>query len=722
MARPSRTAPKQTLRDGWALPALEQEGILSKADADRLRDEAPEWLTPAIVGRGFALAPRLAEIMARAAKVPLADLDHLDPNASQFLSEDVARKLNVLPLSATNKTLRVATANPFDLDAEQMIGFVAGRGVEFTYALPDALQNRIDDLYRPERSIERLVSGLGSEGALQAVQDEEDHGSANIDAPAAKLVDATIADAVREGASDLHLEPTAQGLIIRYRVDGVLREVMKVPRAAAPSVTRRIKVTARLDVTDPLHPHDGRASARVDGKTWDLRVSSVPIARLGEKIVIRLLDPMSKHLDLDQMGLAPDERMTLDGLLGHREGIVLVTGPTGSGKTSTLYAALEAIRSPGINVVTVEDPVEYRLPGVSQIEVNEKQGFTFAAALRSVLRQDPDIVLLGEIRDLETAQTAWQAALSGHFVLSTLHTNDAASAVMRLRDIGIDAFKIAAALKGVVAQRLMRRLCPHCAVQISASDLPEPARPPAGQRAVIRKPVGCAKCSGSGYRGRFAIEEILVVDAPMAQAIAAESSGPQLQAAARKRGMRTLWESAVHRVWAGDTGYDEVVRVVGETPPEPAESLAQAVAAAQPNPVPEPEAAVEPADDKPLVLIVDDDPTQRAVEAAALSAEGFRVAEAKDGMEGIEEARRLHPALMLLDMEMPRLGGFEVLGALRGSLSGRGIPVVVVTSRDDAETESRCIELGAEDYIVKPIRPASLLARVRAVLRRVSSA
>ncbi len=708
----SRLAAPQALRDGWAFAALERDGILSKSDAETLRAEAPEWVATLVVTRDFATAERAAQVLAKAAHVGAADFERADAAAAQFLPEAAARRYLAFPLSITDRTIRIATANPLDLDAEHAIGFASGRGVEFLYALPEVLLPRIEDLYRPERSIERLVSGLGTEATIESYDETaEGLGTAAIEAPASKLVEATIADAVREGASDVHLEPTSQGLVIRYRVDGVLREVMRVPRGASSAVTRRIKVTAGLDITDPLRPHDGRASARIDGKPWDLRVSSVPIARLGEKIVIRLLDPASTHLKLDAMGLGQLERESLNALLGHREGIVLVTGPTGSGKTSMLYAALETIRSPGINVVTVEDPVEYRLAGVSQIEVNEKQGFTFANALRSVLRQDPDIILLGEIRDLETAQTAWQAALSGHFVLSTLHTNDAAAAVMRLRDIGVEAFKIAAALKGVVAQRLVRRLCTHCAADVGVETLPEAARPrPDDGEVHIRKAAGCARCAGSGYRGRFAIQEVLDVDPAIAKLIAEEAMSAVVVEAARKRGMHSLWESGLRRVWLGDTGYEEVVRVVGE----PVADRDAGEPAAPPLP-----AAPDPA--RPLVLIADDDPTQRAIVAATLEAESFATVEADDGLMALEQARRLHPALLLLDMEMPKMGGFEVLAALRERLSGRGVPVIVVTSRGDAETESRCIELGAEDYIVKPIRPATLVARVRAVLRRVAA-
>jgi type II secretory ATPase GspE/PulE/Tfp pilus assembly ATPase PilB-like protein/CheY-like chemotaxis protein len=614
-----------------------------------------------------------------------------------------------LPVSATSRVIRVATCDPVNLDAEQAIAFISSRRVEFLYALPEPLRARIEDLFRPERSIERLLRGLGTQATLEPLKDQPEPGgsSAVVEAPAAQLVDATIADAVREGASDIHFEPTTAGLMVRYRVDGMLREVMKVPRAAAGAVVRRIKVSAGLDVTDPLHPHDGRAAARVDDKVWDLRVSSIPIARLGEKVVIRLLDPASTHLKLDAMGLPPEDRARIGALLNNRDGIVLVTGPTGSGKTSTLYAALDSLRTPGINVVTVEDPVEYRLQGVNQIEVNEKQGFTFAAALRSVLRQDPDIVLLGEIRDLETAQTAWQAALSGHLVLSTLHTNDAASAVMRLRDLGIEPFKIGAALRGVLAQRLLRRLCGYCAAATDARALPEPARPPASWsgKPAIRRPVGCAQCF-TGYRGRLAIEEILAVDTALSSAIARGATVDEMLEAGRRGGMRTLWEAGLARVWAGETSYEELERVVG--------APATARAAIEDAPA---ETITAPA--RQLVLIADDDPLGRALAGAALGGAGFAVAEAEDGLAALTEAQRLQPAILLLDMDMPKLDGLAVLGALRGRLSDRALPVVVVTSRDDPETQRRCVELGAADYITKPFDAGDLVRRVQAVLARL---
>ncbi len=372
-------------RDLWGLEALEVAGAVSPADAETIRTEQPEWAATVVLQRGLVDADTVERILATAARVPVANTSMVEHPAIQFVPEPVARLHHVLPLSATSRMIRLASADPLDLDAEQALAFATSREVHFEYALPGRLAQRIEEVYRPERQLERLVSGLG--GGTSTVETIEepvlDEMPLAPEAPAARLVEATIADAVRERTSDIHVEPTDEGLVVRYRVDGVLREVMKVPRAAAGAIVRRLKVMGKMDISDPLRPHDGRAMARVDGKEWDMRISSVPVARLGEKVVVRLLNPNAANLKLEAMGLWDDERAEIEALLVHREGIVLVTGPTGSGKTSTLYAALDRVRTTAINVVTVEDPVEYRLAGVNQIQVSEKQGLTFAGALRS---------------------------------------------------------------------------------------------------------------------------------------------------------------------------------------------------------------------------------------------------------------------------------------------------------------------------------------------------
>jgi len=554
-------------------------------------------------------------------------------------------------------------------------------------------------------------------------------------------VDAAIADAVRERASDVHVEPSEQGLVIRYRIDGVLKEVMRVPQSAAGSVVRRLKVIAKLDIADPLHPHEGRATARVDGKPWDLRVSSAPVGRLGERVLVRLHDPTAPLASVGELGLWPDELAAFEGLVASRDGAVLVVGPSDSGTTTTAYAAFLLAKSRTGNVATVEAPIEYRLPDVNQIEVSEKGKFTFAEGVRSALRQNPEVILVGEIGDAATAEAAWQAARSGRLILSILRTRDVASTISRLRELGLDDRVIASSLRGVVAQRLIRRLCDRCAEAADVTSLP-PSSQPSGQLerpVAIRKAKGCSECGFTGYRGRAAIQEALTIDASIAGSLASGASVDVLVRAGQRYGMRTLWQAGLRRVWAGETSYEEVARVA-EAPALGTEPLApprpSAAAPAAP-PSPGPPAAVAPAaaaapavtpgraagdlappEKPPLVLIADDDPAMRVLVITIMKAQGFDVAEAVDGLDALDQAQRLAPAILLLDMDMPRLDGFGVLEALRRRLAGRAVPVVVVTVHDDPATEARCIELGAEDYLTKPIQPSSLVVRVRAVLRR----
>jgi len=713
--RPSTAAsvPK-ALRDAWLLAALERERAVPLAALETLRKEAPEWVADAVVAKGLVAADLVATLAARAAHVPVADLSAAEPAAAQFVPEAVARQYAALPLAATNRVIRIATANPLDLDSEQALGFAAGRQVEFQYAVPQILFKRLDEVYRPERSIERLVGGLAARATVEPTGQAKPAAALGVDAPATKLVEATIADAVRERATDIHFEPVEQGLVIRYRIDGVLKEVMRVPRSASGSLVRRLKVLARLDIADPLHAQDGRATARIEGKPWDLFVASTPVSRYGEQVTVRLVDPAAPPPTLATLGLWPDELAPFEDLLTHREGIVLVAGPRGSGKAALLYAALERVRAGRVDVATVEEPIAYHLPGVRQSEVDEKRGMSFGAGLRSALKEDVGAILLGEIRDGETAALAWEAALGGRLILTALRTNDAASALARLVNLGIEAPRVASAVKGLITQRVVRRLCPHCAESADASLLPPEARPPRSVQppALIRKAKGCAECGFNGYSGRIVLQELLVVDGPVAELIASGAIADGLAQAGRRLGTRTVWQAGIRHVWAGETTYEELVRVAGEPAPVAAE-------AAAPAPAPAPPLEVEaPA---PLVLVADDDPAMRALFSTILKPQGFEVAEAADGVEALDQAQRLAPAILLLDMTMPRLDGLGVLEALRSRLAGRSVPVIVVTAKDDAATEARCIELGAEDYLTKPIQPSSLVVRIRAVLRRVGA-
>ncbi len=378
--------------------------------------------------------------------------------------------------------------------------------------------------------------------------------------PVVRLVDHIVAQGIAARASDIHLEAQEESVVVRLRVDGVLRHAMSLPRAIGLPLVSRVKIMSGMDIADRLRPQGGRAMVKIDGERIDLRVSTLPSAH-GEKVVIRILDSRGAVKSLDALGFATDDLDRLKRLLETREGLILVTGPTGSGKTTTLYAALHQMLERGLNVITVEDPVEYRIAGIVQSQVNEKAGLTFAAALRSILRQDPDVILVGEIRDQETASIAIQASLTGHLVFATLHTIDAASSIARLHDLGVEPAKVAAALKGVVAQRLLRRTCNACAAPTCA---PIPSSlwgvVPSGARLWSGK--GCALCAGTGFQGRLAVVELLSMTASISKLIAAARPAATIATAARAEGMRSLWSGGVARVLDGDTTPDEVSRVL----------------------------------------------------------------------------------------------------------------------------------------------------------------
>ena len=505
----------------------------------------------------IALAPLTIELLAKRYNLPIANLRAVAAHAVSLVPERWARRFHIVPLSASEHELIVATADPTDIECERTLGFATGRHVRFALADSDAIARRIEEVYRGdalEREDEARVEVQhltpNDESAPPAPTDDN---SASISA----LVDELLAAGIAGRASDIHVEPEEQGIAVRHRVDGVLALARTLPRAVGPALVSRVKILSGLDIADRLRPQDGRARVAINGVAVDLRVSTLPASH-GEKVVIRVLDERSAVMSLDGMGFHPDELERIERLLQSREGLILVTGPTGSGKTTTLYAALRRLKERGVNIVTVEDPIEYRLPGIVQVQVNEKAGLTFATALRSIMRQDPDVVLIGEIRDRETAEIAIQASLTGHLVLSTLHTNDAPSAVTRLIDIGVASYKIATAVKGVLAQRLVRRLCSACGGE--------------------EKP--CDVCGGGRFRGRLAIVEVLMGSPEFEQHVAAGEPTERIAAAARADGMRTLWRSGLAHVAAGRTTVDEVTRVAtpddtpksgdGPAPPTPA--------------------------------------------------------------------------------------------------------------------------------------------------------
>lgn len=753
-------------RDDWLLPTL--EGLVDAGALTELRKLTGVSLWETAIARKYTTDDAILAALSARFRMKVADLSLVSERAREAVPESLARKYRIVPLQVTDSVLDIATADPHDLDCERTLGFATGRSIRMHLAAPSHLIERIDELYRPESAVEKFLDGM-TQYDVESITDEPADGDLDLSAdkaherPIIKLVDHIIAEGIQQRASDIHMESQEKGVQVHYRIDGVLRHAMTLPRVVGIPLVSRIKIISGLDIADRLRPQDGRARVAVDGKRVDLRVSTLP-ASSGEKVVIRILDSSNNILALDNLGLSAGDFDRIQHLVTLREGIVLVTGPTGSGKTTTLYAALRTILTRGVNIVTVEDPVEYKIPGIVQVQVNEKAGLTFPAALRSILRQDPDVVLVGEIRDKETAAVAIQASLTGHLVLSTLHTIDAASSVARLLDIGVESYKIAAALKGVIAQRLVRRLCPHCC-RTATDPIAERLLRWIPQGTTLYQAAGCNECGNTGYRGRLALMEVLLADAEVERRIAAGDSTDKVVEAARMAGLRSLWESGIDHVIAGTTDLEELFRVV-EAPLElpttrrdprteprhlsnasPPPSVTER--AAPPPPAPPPpqspparDLVARPAPDAPVlkggafellddlkadggrsgrstVLLVEDEDSLRLVLRDLLERDGFTVLEAADGIAALDEIDRQPPDAVVLDLNLPRLDGYAVLTRLRARPATFALPVIVLTAKSDEDNEVRVFELGANDFLTKPFRPRALTARLRALLRVV---
>lgn len=550
------------ISDAWLLSLLGER--LSANQLDRIAKNAgSSGVWDAATDSDLLSDDDVARLVAQKAGVPVATGMVVTPQARKLFPERLARKYSVVPLSAEDNEIEIATSNPFDLDCERTLSFATGRRVRMTVASPRKIAEKLKTLYSPAHRAAELLAGKSDGDAVretdsQNVVSPDIHVSA--EGPIVNLVDHILREGITAGASDIHLESGEAGIAVRCRVDGVLREVMMLPLAVGVPLISRIKIMAQLDIADRLRPQGGRARVPLGDGPVDLRISTLPAAH-GEKVVIRILDSRKSRQSLESLVTNSVEGPALQRLLEIREGLILVTGPTGSGKTTTLYAALRQLHARGVNIITVEDPVEYRIPGIVQVQVNEKAGLTFASALRSILRQDPDVVLIGEIRDRETAAMAIQASLTGHLVFATLHTNDACSSITRLADLGVDPAKLSAAVKGVVAQRLVRRLCRVCR-SVSPSGIPERLALMVASDSMVQIPIGCSDCGHTGYQGRVAAMEIVVVSTEIELAIAAGASHGSLVQLARRAGARSLWESGVACMLSGETSPDEILRVL----------------------------------------------------------------------------------------------------------------------------------------------------------------
>lgn len=671
------------------------------------------------------------------------DLPYVDP-LQQPVDPDVARKLprriahsrKAFAYARVQRGFKVAMADPRNPEAVAELEFALGGPVRAEVAAESrvlaAIARHYDGVAEAQRRADPDAAiGSGPPGApLDADAIEralQKGGTAYIE-----MFNLLLARAQQRGASDIHVEAQADGYRVRFRVDGLLRDVVQLPTWAMQPLSNRIKVVGRMDVAEHRRPQDGRATVELGGRLVDLRLSVIP-SQFGESVVVRLLDGNALDVDLASLGWSPKALAGYLHLVGQSQGILLVVGPTGSGKSTTLYGTINRLRKGHASIVSIEDPIEYTIPGVRQVQVDERKGLTFAEAARSLLRQDPNVMVIGEIRDPESAVAAMDAATTGHLVLSTLHASNALAAMARLRDLDVPGFLGAHALLGVVAQRLVRKLCPACATpgeptheEWARLELPPMRMGPGARRAGP----GCDACQGEGYAGRVGVYELLRLDEELRGLLARGGEDARVAQLAREHGYAPMIEDALQKVRDGVTTLDEVARVV---PPDPLRERPKASAA-------EPEVEIEPETEevvkavrrvdatpvtpaaaarraRPLVLAVDDAQEILSLIRAVLEDE-FDVVVARDGVEALDAAARHRPDAILMDVMMPRMSGYEACKRLKADPLTAEIPVLILSARGDSTHVKEGFHAGADDYLPKPFDPEEMELRLRALLRR----
>ncbi len=734
---------------------------------------AIDWL----VRNGVASEEELAETLVKALRLPFVNLAtvSLDPAVTSLVREELAMQCQIVPLHVHDHSLVIAAANPLDHGTLRAVEFATGKRVRVEVATQTGIRDALAHAYHLDEALNQYLQGVPDEGEVPVAELKDDTVTdlRNLMRetklpPVVKLLNLILIEGLRSRASDIHIEAGSAAVRVRYRIDGILEESLRLPKWIQDPLTARCKVLAKLDITERRVPQDGRINIRYRDVLIDLRVSSLP-TQFGEKVTMRILDPSGAPTGLDGFNLAPRDLKCIRHAIARPEGMILVTGPTGSGKTTTLYGMIAEIISPTRNIVTIENPIEYQMAGVNQVEVNEKQGLTFAGTLRSILRQDPDVILVGEIRDAETAEVALRAAQTGHLVLSTLHTNDAMSTISRLLDLGIESYMLASSLHLIIAQRLVRRTCETCAEPYTPD--PEVLRAlqidAAGQP--FRQGRGCPACRKTGWVGRLGIFEVMPVTPPMAKLIETKAAESAMRLQAKADGTRLLAEHAAERVCAGVTAAEEVLRVVDiatEAPRcpacdrvveenfavcphcatvlqcscsscgvrlqkewqicpycgSPAKRAAATAAAPSAAAAPPAGAAAPPLRDRRRyrALVVDDHEDMRHLIKFTLEHSGLPITTncVANGAEALEAAHSDPPDLILLDIMMPGMDGFQVCEQLRAHVRTAFVPILMLTARDDPDSRARGFIAGTDDYVSKPFARAELLARVRRLIER----
>jgi type II secretory ATPase GspE/PulE/Tfp pilus assembly ATPase PilB-like protein/ActR/RegA family two-component response regulator len=742
---------------------LQRQGRLEDAAVSRLEEAARDTTVSVfevLEREGLVRELELAELLASSLRLRLIDLEttQFDQRTLAALKESLALRYEVIPIRVDDQVIELATANPLDVEGLKAIEFATGRRVQLMVTTRTQIQWALRTWYRMDEALDHVLSQAPVDGQLNELHDDSvelrDLQQGTELPPVVKLAEIILVQAVKTGASDIHVEPTQDAVVVRYRIDGLLEEGFQLPKWVQPHLIGRLKIMARLDIAERRVPQDGRTKVRFQGRAIDFRVSSLP-TQYGEKVTLRQLDSSGSGRSLDDLGFSAHDLGRMRQAARRPEGMILVTGPTGSGKTTTLYALIRELHSVVRNIITLENPIEYRLKGINQVEVNEKQGLTFSSVLRSVLRQDPDVILVGEIRDAETAHIAFQAAQTGHLVLSTLHTNDAAATLTRLVDLGVEPYVVASSLHLVIAQRLVRRVCDKCA----APDAPDEALLalfPAlrDATAAIRRGRGCATCRQTGFNGRIGVYETLAVTSAIRKVLEAGGGESTIRQRAREQGMRLLVEDAELKLRDGVTTLDDVLRIVQTAeaglrchkcghdveeefavcPKCSSRLQSRCIGCAKPLNVDWatcPYCGVRNDDVAPSgpsrtykALVVDDNVELRHLVRTALECAGLGLAvvTAQNGAEALELAALERPDVIIMDLQMPEMDGVETCRLLRAHEATAFVPILMLTAMGDDEHLTRAFEAGVDDYLVKPLKREQLVLRVKRMLERTFGA
>jgi len=687
-----------------------------------------------LIDMGVADDETIAKTLAEQLKIAVIRLNKIDipKEIISLIPSELAENHLILPIKEIEGRLLIAMANPLDLYALDDLRFFTQRQIKIAVATEGDILRAIERYY-PKKDLEKdLNSGPALDEGIEIIQqkDKEEKDLTDVQdildmterPPVVRFTNSIIADAIKMKASDIHIEPQKDAVIIRYRVDGIMREIMKADRHIQASIVSRIKVVSNMDISIRRKPQDGKSQIKYGDKTYDLRVSTIP-ATYGESVTIRILNPDTAKIQIEDLGISGKAMDAFIECISKPQGIILVTGPTGSGKSSTLYSCLNRLNNSAVNIITLEDPVEYDVRGISQVQINQTAGITFAAGLRSILRQDPDIVMVGEIRDHETASIACQAAQTGHLVLSTLHTNDAISTLTRLVDLGIEPFLISSSLLAVIGQRLVRKICENCKVPNTLGpQMMNRLRAFIGMKKDISfsKGAGCEACNYTGYSGRMGLFEVLVITPALREAISSKAGTDGIKKIAEGEGLLTMSMDGIMKAIQGMTTIEEIFRVA---PPDmtetPEENIVQPIVQekAAPDEVFSQEISSSLSMVRPAkVLLADDNEMMIKVLSNILESEGYLVSVAGNGLEAYKIAVQEKPDIIITDFIMPVMDGAGLIKKLKSHLATRYIPIIMLTAKAKEDIEG--INAGADDYLIKPVEAKKLLVSVNRLLKK----